>query len=172
MLKNSLPKGRNLHYRRTPLLHFTLSHDTLAWITIALALVPAIVTTLSIMRRIHRSEVAILVFLTALLFTQAAQLIFARRAFSGTIAFGTPLRRAILYYVCLLLVVAATLPNWYVPAIVRRENEAVDNLRKYSTAMKFSDDVEGRELSACKLSALAAPVEAGKIASSMFSTPN
>ncbi len=140
----------------------------LAWITIALALVPAIVTTLSIMRRIHRSEVAILVFLTALLFTQAAQLIFARRAFSGTIAFGTPLRRAILYYVCLLLVVAATLPNWYVPAIVRRENEAVDNLRKYSTAMKLYATTSKDASYPPKLSALAAPVEAGKIASSMF----
>jgi hypothetical protein len=28
-LKIPAPKGRNLHYRRTSLLHFTLSQDTL-----------------------------------------------------------------------------------------------------------------------------------------------
>jgi hypothetical protein len=108
----------------------------LAWVIFALALAPAIFTVLKIMRRAHRSEIAILVLLLALLLSQAAQLIFVRRAFSGRIVFGKPLFRTALYYICLLLVVAATLPNWYVPLTVRRENQAVDSLRQYSTAMR------------------------------------
>jgi hypothetical protein len=32
--------------------------------------------------------------------------------------------------------VGATLPNWYVPPIVRRENKAVDNLHRFSAAME------------------------------------
>jgi hypothetical protein len=138
----------------------------LAWVTIALALVPTIVTTLRIMRRAHRSEIALLVFLVVLLLTQAAQLFFVRRAFSGTIAFGTPLFRSALYFVCLLLIVAATLPNWYVPAIMRRENEAVNSLRKYSTAMELYATTSKDASYPPSLYALAAQVETGRIASS------
>ncbi len=138
----------------------------IAWVIIALALVPTIITTLSVMRRAHRSEVAMLVFLIALLLTQVAQLIFVRRAFSGKIAFGRPLFRSTLYYVCLLLVVAATLPNWYVPAIVRRENKAVDILRKYSAAMELYATTSKDASYPPKLSALAQPVKAGKTGSS------
>jgi hypothetical protein len=85
----------------------------LAWAIIALTLIAA---TLSIMHRAH----VVLFFLMALMLTLIAQLFFVRRALPGKIAFGTPLFRAILYYICLLLFVAATLPNWYVPPIVRR----------------------------------------------------
>jgi hypothetical protein len=138
----------------------------LAWVIIAFAWVPAVFTTLSITRRAHRSDVAILVFLTALLLTQGAQLIFVRRAFPGKITFGTPLLRATLYFVCWLLVVGATLPNWYVPPIVRRENMAVDNLRKYSTAMELYVQTSKYVSYPATLSALAAPVEAGEIAPS------
>ncbi len=87
----------------------------LAWVVAALALLPAVIIMLSATRRAHRSEVMVLVFLMALLITLTAQLIFVRRAFPGKIAFGTPLLRTALYYVSLLLVVGATLPNWYVP---------------------------------------------------------
>src|ERR1051325_10434478 len=66
----------------------------------------------------------------ALFLSQAAQIIFVRRAFRGKIAFGTPLFRVALYYVCVLLVVAATLPNWYVPPAVRHENQSVKSPRK------------------------------------------
>jgi hypothetical protein len=108
----------------------------LAWVTIALALVATLFTARRVMHHVHGSDIATLVVLAALLLTQAAQLAFVRRAFSGTIAFGRPLFRSVLYYLCLSLVVAATLPNWYVPPVVRRENEAVSNLRKYFTAME------------------------------------
>ena len=94
----------------------------LAWVIIALTLVPAIVTTFRITRRAHLSDVVVLIFIVALLLMLAAQLIFVRRDSPGKIAFGTPLLRGTLYYVCLLFVVAATLPNWYVPRIVRRES--------------------------------------------------
>jgi hypothetical protein len=87
----------------------------LAWVTIALSIVAALFTILSAMHHAHRSATATLVILVTLLFTQAAQLIFLRRALGGTIPFGKPLFRIVLYYVCLLLFVAATLPNWYVP---------------------------------------------------------
>jgi hypothetical protein len=128
----------------------------LAWVTFALALAPAIFTTLKIMRRVHRAEIAMLVFLVALLLSQAAQLIFVRRAFSGTIAFGKPLFRTALYYVCFLLVVAATLPDWYVPPAVQRENQAVDSLRKYSTALGVYATASNDEGYPPNLSALAA----------------
>jgi len=134
----------------------------LAWVIFVLALAPAIFTTLKIMRRAHRSEIAMLVLLVALLLSQAAQLIFVRRVFSGTIAFGKPLFRTALYYVCLLLVVAATLPNWYVPPAVRRENQAVDSLRQYSTAIGLYATTAKDESYPPDLSALAAPVDAGK----------
>ncbi len=87
----------------------------LAWVTVGLALATALLTTLRIIRGADRAGTVMLAFLMTLLLTQAAQLIFARRAFSGTIAFGRPLFRCALYYICFLLVVAATLPNWYVP---------------------------------------------------------
>ena len=138
----------------------------LAWVTIALALVPTIVSAVSVIRHAHRSDVALLVFLVVLLLTQAAQLIFVRRAFSGPIAFGTPPPRAILYYFCLLLIVAATLPNWYVPAIVRRESRAVDNLHKYSTTMELYATTSKGASYPPKLSALATAVEAEKIVAS------
>ena len=137
----------------------------LAWVIIAIALVPAVWTSLSLVRRAHRSQMAMLVFLVVLLLTQAAQLIFVRRAFSGTIAFGRPLFRCALYYGCLLLVVAATLPNWYVPATVRRENSAVDRLRRYSAAMESHAQTSKDASYPSNLSALAAVVEAGKTAS-------
>ena len=89
----------------------------LAWAIIALLLASA---TLSIM---HRAQV-VLFFLVALLLTLIAQLFFVRRALPGKIAFGTPVFRAILYYICLLLFVGATLPNWYVPPTMRQENKA------------------------------------------------
>jgi hypothetical protein len=73
----------------------------IAWVTIGLALVPTILTTFRTMRRAHHSEVAVLVFLMALLLTQTAQLIFVRRAFPGKIAFGSAVLRCTLY-LCLL----------------------------------------------------------------------
>jgi len=107
----------------------------LAWVVIALALFPATFITIRIIRPAHRSDLAMLVFLFALMLTQAAQLIFVRRSFAGIIAVGKPLFRSVLYYVCVLLVVAATLPNWYVPPAVRHENSAVQSLQKYSAAL-------------------------------------
>ncbi len=124
----------------------------LAWEIIAFAAVQTFLTTVSIARRGHRSDVVVLVFLIALLLTLIAQLIFVRRAFPGKIAYGKPLFRATLYYLCLLILVGATLPNWYVPPAVRRESEAVNNLRKYSAAMdSYAASVEVRKLSAYAL---------------------
>lgn len=139
----------------------------LAWVIIAFALVSAVFTTLRIMRRAHRSDIAMLVFLMALLLTQVTQLIFVRRAFSGTIAFGRPLFRSALYYVCLLIGVAATLPNWYVPATVRHENKTAESLRKYSMAMESYVTTSKGGSYPANLSALAAPAETGKTASSV-----
>ena len=141
----------------------------LAWVIIALAFVPAAFITLGITRRMHRSDVAELVFLMALLLTLAAQLFFVRRTFHGKIAFGMPLFRATLYYVCLLLVVAATLPNWYVPPIVRCENKAVDNLRKYCAAMDLYARTSKGASYPTKLSELAVPPEARRITPSLDS---
>ena len=138
----------------------------LAWVIFALALAPAIFTALRIMRRAHRSEIGMLVLLVSLLLSQAAQLIFVRRAFSGPIAFGKPLFRTALYYICLLLVVAATLPNWYVPRTVRRENQAVDSLRQYSTAMRSYMTTSKDKSYPPDLSALAASAEASQRVSS------
>jgi hypothetical protein len=98
----------------------------IAWVISAVLLLMGAYTALKIMRHAHGSQIVMLVFLVALLLSQTAQLIFVRRAFPGTIAFGTPLFRVALYYVCVLLVVAATLPNWYVPPIVGYENKSVD----------------------------------------------
>jgi hypothetical protein len=109
----------------------------IAWAVSALALLLSAFTALKIMRLAQSSQIAMLVFLLALLLSQTAQLIFVRRAFPGTIAFGTPLFRVALYYVCVLLVVAATLPNWYVPPIVRYENKSVDSLRGYPSATEL-----------------------------------
>jgi hypothetical protein len=109
----------------------------IAWVVSALALLLSAFTALKIMRLAQGSQIAMLVFLLALLLSQTAQLIFVRRAFPGTIAFGTPLFRVALYYACVLLVVAATLPNWYVPPIVRHENKSVDSLRGYSSATEL-----------------------------------
>jgi len=136
----------------------------LAWVIIALALVPAIVTTVGIARRANRSDWMLLAFLFALLLALGVQLICVRRAYLGNIALGRPLFRAILYYICLLLFAAATLPNWYVPPIVRRENQAADNLRKYSAAMEMYAHTSKETSYPASLSALAALVEAGKIA--------
>jgi hypothetical protein len=97
----------------------------IGWVISAIALLLGAFTALKIMRHSQGSQIAMLVFLLALLLSQAAQVIFVRRAFPGTIAFGTPLFRAALYYVCVLLLVAATLPNWYVPPTARRENKSV-----------------------------------------------
>ena len=104
----------------------------IAWVTSALALLLAALTALKITRHAEGSQILILVFLLALLLSQTAQLIFVRRAFAGTIAFGTPLFRVVLYYVCVLLVVGATLPNWYVPPSERHENKAFKSLRDSS----------------------------------------
>jgi hypothetical protein len=138
----------------------------LAWVIFALALTPAIFIALRIMRRAHRSEIAMLVLLLALLLSQAAQLIFVRRAFSGPIAFGKPLFRTALYYICLLLVVGATLPNWYVPRTVRRENQAVDSLRQYSTTMRAYRTASKDKSYPPDLSVLAAPAEGSQRVSS------
>ncbi|HWS17011.1 MAG TPA: hypothetical protein VN223_03315, partial [Candidatus Elarobacter sp.] len=106
--------------------------------------------------------IAMLVFLLALLLSQTAQLIFVRRAFPGTIAFGTPLFRVALYYVCVLLVVAATLPNWYVPPIVRHENKSVDSLRGYSSATELYAATSKDEPHPLNSPELNAPEEGGK----------
>lgn len=138
----------------------------LAWVIFALALAPVVFTALRIVRRAHRSDIAMLVLLVSLLLSQAAQLIFVRRVFSGPIAFGKPLFRTALYYICLLLVVGATLPNWYVLPAVRRENQAVDSLRHYSTAMRAYMTASKDRSYPPDLSALAAPAEAGQRVSS------
>jgi hypothetical protein len=138
----------------------------LAWLITTVTLVATASTSIRILRHVHHSEIAALVFLMVLLLTQAAQLIFVRRAFPGTIAFGAPLFRNALYYVCLLLVVAATLPNWYVPPIVRSENKAMNSLREYSTAMESYAKVSKNASYPPQLSALAVPVDAGKTPSS------
>ena len=106
----------------------------IAWVISALALLLAVVTALKVMRHAQGSQVVMLVFFLALLFSQTAQLIFVRRAFAGAIAFGKPLFRVVLYYVCVLLVVAATLPNWYVPPGVRHQNKVLKSLRGDSSA--------------------------------------
>jgi hypothetical protein len=106
----------------------------IAWLISALALLLAAVTALKILRHAQGSQVVMLVFFLALLLSQTAQLIFVRRAFAGAIAFGKPLFRVVLYYVCVLLVVAATLPNWYVPPGVRHQNKTVKSLHGYSSA--------------------------------------
>lgn len=138
----------------------------LAWVGIAFTAVSILFTTFSIARRAHRSDVVVLGFLMVLLLTLAAQLVFVRRAFQGRISYGTPLLRASLYYLCLLIVVGATLPNWYVPPAVRRENGAVKNLRKYSAAMDLFASTSKYASYPPKLSALAASEESGKIAPS------
>lgn len=140
----------------------------LAWVIFALALVPAIFTTLKIMRRAHRSDIAMLVLLVSLLLSQAAQLIFVRRAFSRPMIFGKPLFRTALYYICLLLVVAATLPNWYVPRTVRRENQAVNILRQYSTAMRSYMTTSKDKSYPPDLSALSAEVSPGTLDSELM----
>lgn len=86
--------------------------------------------------------------------------------FQGKIAYGKPLFRASLYYLCLLIVVGATLPNWYVPPAVRRENEAVKNLRRYSAAMDLYAARSKNATYPPELSALAGPEATGKIAPS------
>jgi hypothetical protein len=138
----------------------------LAWVIFAPALASAVFTALRIVHRAHRSDIAMLVLLLSLLLSQAAQLIFVRRVFSGPIAFGKPLFRIALYYICLSLVVGATLPNWYVPPAVRRENQAVDSLRHYSTAMRAYITASKDKSYPPELSALAAPAEAGQRVSS------
>jgi hypothetical protein len=109
----------------------------IGWVISAVLLLLGAFTALKLMRHSQGSQIAMLVFLFALLLSQAAQVIFVRRAFSGTIAFGTPLFRVALYYVCVLLLVAATLPNWYVPPAVRRENKAVKSLREDSSTIEL-----------------------------------
>jgi hypothetical protein len=104
----------------------------IGWVIFTVALLLGAFTALKIMRHSQGSQIAMLVFHLALLLSQTAQLIFVRRAFLGKIAFGTPLFRVALYYVCVLLLVAATLPNWYVPPAVRRENKPVKSLREDS----------------------------------------
>ena len=121
----------------------------MGWVTSAVALLLGAFTAVKIMRHPQGTQVAIMFFLLALLLSQTAQVIFVRRAFSGKIAFGTPLFRVALYYICVLLVVAATLPNWYVPPNVRRENKSVKSLRQYP-ALSNCNEIEGpgHELSA------------------------
>jgi ethanolamine transporter EutH len=108
----------------------------IGWVTSAAALLLAAFTALKIMRNAQGPQIAMLIFLLALLLSQVAQMIFVRRAFPGKIAFGTPLFRVALYYVCVLLVVAATLPNWYVLPAVRRENKSVKSPRKDSSTLR------------------------------------
>lgn len=134
----------------------------IAWVISALALLLAAFIALRIMRHAQGSQILMLVFLLALLLSQTAQLIFVRLAFAGTIAFGTPLFRVALYYVCVLLVVAATLPNWYVPPIVRRENKVVKSLRGYSEAIEWYAATSKDQTYPARLSALGAPEESGK----------
>ncbi len=138
----------------------------LAWVIIAFDGIQIAFTTHSLMHRAHRSDVVVLVFLIGLLLTLAAQLVFVRLSFRGKISYGTPLVRASLYYSCLLIVVGATLPNWYVPPAVRRGNEAVKNLRKYSAAMDLYAARSKYASYPPKLSALAALEAAGKFAPS------
>ena len=111
----------------------------IGWVTSAVALLLAAVTVLKIMRNAQGSQIAMLGFFLALFLSQAAQIIFVRRAFPGKIAFGTPLFRVALYYVCVLLIVAATLPNWYVPPAVRRENQSVKSPRKDSSTLELPE---------------------------------
>jgi hypothetical protein len=138
----------------------------LAWVIIALDAIQITFTTHSLMRRAHRSDVVVLVCLITLLLALAAQLVFVRRAFRGRFSYGTQLFRASLYYVCLLILVGATLPNWYVMPAVRRENAAVKNLHKYSAAMDLYAASSQYPSYPPELSALAAPEAAGKIAPS------
>ena len=111
----------------------------IGWITSAVALLLTAFTVLKIMRNAQGSQIAMLGFFLALFLSQAAQIIFVRRAFPGKIAFGTPLFRVALYYVCVLLIVAATLPNWYVPPAVRRENQSVKSPRKDSSTLELPE---------------------------------
>jgi hypothetical protein len=97
----------------------------IGWITSTVALLLTAFTALKLTRNPQGFQIVMLGFFLALLLSQAAQIIFVRRAFPGKIAFGTPLFRVALYYVCVLLVVAATLPNWYVPPAVRRKSKSV-----------------------------------------------
>jgi hypothetical protein len=138
----------------------------LACVVTAVALVPTILTALRIMRHAHHSDIVLLAFLVTLLLTQAAQLIYVGRAYSGRIAFGTPLLRCTLYYACLLLVVGVSLPNWYVTPVVRRENKAEDTLRRYSSAMELFATTSKDASYPSALSALAPGLEAGKKAPS------
>lgn len=109
----------------------------IGWVISTLALLLAAFIALKIFRRPQGSQIAMLIFLVVLLLSQTAQMIFVRRAFPGKIAFGTPLFRVALYYVCVLLLVAATLPNWYVPHTVRRENKSVRSLREDSGTIEL-----------------------------------
>lgn len=144
--------------------------SALAWGMIALSLTATAFPAFSTPHHAHRSEIAALVVLVALLLTQVAQLIFVRRAVPGTIAFGRRLFRTLLYYACLLLVVAATLPSWYVPPMVRRENQAVESLREYSAAMQTYAKMSKDESYPPRLSALAASINADKIAFSALNS--
>jgi hypothetical protein len=108
----------------------------IGWVTSTLVLVLAAFTAPKIMQNPQGFQIAMQSFLLGLLLSQAAQMIFVRRAFPGKIAFGTPLFRVALYYVCVLLIVAATLPNWYVPPAVRRENKSLKTPRKDSSTLE------------------------------------
>ncbi|HEY2393095.1 MAG TPA: hypothetical protein VGK22_18105 [Candidatus Angelobacter sp.] len=108
----------------------------IGWVTSTAVLLLAAFTAFKMMRNTQGSQIAILGFLLALLLSQVVQIIFVRRAFSGKIAFGTPLFRVALYYGCVLLVVAATLPNWYVPPAVR-ENKSVKSPHEDSSTLKL-----------------------------------
>jgi hypothetical protein len=134
----------------------------LVCVVTALAMVPTMFTALRIVRRAHHSDMVLLAFLTALLFTQAAQLFYVRRAYSERIALGTPLLRCTLYYACLLLVVGVSLPNWYVTPTVRRENKAENTLRRYSSAMELHATTSKDASYPTALSALTPALEAGK----------
>jgi hypothetical protein len=120
----------------------------IAWVISSVTLLLAAYTALKIIHHAQGSQIAMLVFLLALLLSQTAQLIFVRRAFPGAIAFGMPLFRVSLYYVCVLLVVAFTLPNWYVPRTVRRENKAVKSLRDiFQRYRSVCSEIEGDDSS-------------------------
>jgi len=103
--------------------------------TLFFSLLPVVFAVKSVLSRPHHSDVALLIFLLLVAFAQIGQMLFVRRASAGKIPFLQPLVRSILYYVCVLFVVAATLPNWFVPATVRSENKALQNLRSYSRAL-------------------------------------